>query len=215
MTPRLEERLLDVPTPPQVNKIVEAAVGSPHHAAVLLAAETGLRRSELLGLRWADIDLDQARASVKQTVFAMGREVAFAEPKTKRSRRTIGLTPRAVGALRRHRVTQSERRLGLGASWTDHDLVFDRGDGRPVHPDVFSRYFSRLIERHGLGRVRLHDLRHAFATNLMRTVGTKDTSAALGHTSEAFTMRVYQHVVPDVNADLVAEAISKIYGTSE
>jgi len=141
--------------------------------------------------------------------------MAFGSPKTDRSRRTIGLTSRAVALLRRHRATQGERRLSLGAAWSDFDLVFDRGDGRPIHPDVFSRYFARLVKRVGLEGVRLHDLRHAFATNLMREVGTKDTSAAIGHASEAFTMRVYQHLVPDANADLVMAAVSRVYGGNE
>jgi integrase len=115
--------------------------------------------------------------------------------------------PAAVLRSHRHRAPDTCR-----WGWVDLDLVFDRGDGRPVHPDVFSRYFHRPAERVGLQGVRLHDLRHAFATNLMRAVGTKDTSAALGHASESFTMAVYQHLVPDAKADLVVEAITRLYG---
>lgn len=159
-----------------------------------------------------DLDLKAGRAHVNQTAYAVGRDVKFGEPKTSRSRRTIGLTPRVVSSLRRHRVEQARRRLIRGEEWKELDLVVDRGDGDALHPDVLSRYFQRLVDRSGFAGVQVHDLRHAFATNLMRLVGTKDTSAALGHSSEAFTMRVYQHLVPDANADLVVRAISRVYG---
>ncbi|SRR6266567_1363790 len=215
ITPSPQPPHLSVPSVDQVNLIMKGAADGPDHAAVVVAAETGLRRGELLGLRWCDIDLDRGRARVAQTVFVVDGEVRFGGPKTERSRRTIGLTPRAVTLLRRHRAAQSERRLSLGAMWHDNDLVFDRGDGGPLHPDTFSRRFHALVTRLGLKGVRLHDLRHAFATNLLGMVGTKDTSAALGHASEAFTMRVYQHLVPDANAELVVQAVAQVYGGLE
>jgi integrase len=118
---------------------------------VLLAATAGMRRGEIVGLRWEDVDLEAAVLRVRQG-------------KTPRSRRSISLPPSTVAALRRHRKEQAERRLLCGEAWRDEGLVVDRGDGGAVHPDSISHAFAETAERVGLGDVRLHDLRHAFAT---------------------------------------------------
>jgi integrase len=91
--------------------------------------------------------------------------------------------------------------------------VFDRGDGAPIHPSVITRYFARLVDRIGMGDVRFHDLRHAYATELFRRgVGAKDVSATLGHASEAFTMRVYIDYIPEAALDVVRAAITGVFG---
>jgi integrase len=95
-------------------------------------------------------------------------------------------------------ITRSSRRLRLGADWQDHDLVIEHGDGSPAHPDWLTQGFDRLTKRLGL-KVRLHDLRHAYATMLLaRGVHPKVASEALGHFSTAFTMDTYQHVLPSM-----------------
>jgi integrase len=211
-SPRVEEPQLRTPTPEEVGAIIDGARGGPHFVELLLAADTGMRRSEILGLGWREVDLELGRASVVRTLHADGETLYTDEPKTARSKRTVGLTPRVVAALRKVKADQDRRRLALGPDWQDLGFVFDRSDGRPIHPRPPHQVFRALAERIGLSGIRLHDLRHAFASNLIGVVGTKDTSAPLGHSSEAFTMRTYQHRVPDVNADLVAQAIATVYG---
>jgi integrase len=130
------------------------------------------------------------------------------EPKTDRARRTVSLPPFAVEVLRRARKEQAERRLLLGAAWVDEDVVADRGDGRPIEPAELPRACHRFA---GEG-VRLHDLRHAFGTALLETgVHPKVASEALGHSSVAFTMDTYQHVLPTMG-EQVAAAIEAALG---
>ena len=132
--------------------------------------------------------------------------------KTPRSRRTISLPPSTVAALRRHRKDQAERRLLCGEAWQDSGVVVDRGDGGAVHPDSLSHAFAETAERVGLADVRLHDLRHAFATTLLAAgVNVKVVSEALGHASTAFTMDTYAHVLPTMG-EQVARAIEAALG---
>jgi integrase len=199
------------PSPETVSRILRAAEGSSHHVALVIAATTGLRRGEVLGLRWDAVDLEAGRIRVESTAQAIGQEVEFVKPKTDRSRRTVALPPMTTDVLRRHRAEQAERRLAAGPAWQDFCLVVERGDGAPVHPDVFSRWFARLMDRLGL-RVRLHDLRHAYASALLlANVHPKVASEALGHASVSFTMDTYQHLLPSMQ-ETAAQAIQTALG---
>jgi integrase len=134
------------------------------YAAWLLAASTGMRRGEILGLRWPDVDLDRGRVSVRQTVVVANYRVVVSQPKTNRGRRSIALDPRTVAALRAWRTAQVAERLAWGPSWTDSGLVFTREDGSLIHPHRLSIWFGRLVKAAGLPRIRFHDLRHTHAS---------------------------------------------------
>jgi integrase len=122
--------------------------------------------------------------------------------------------PAAVTLLRRHRKEQAERRLLLGQAWADLDLVIERGDGEPLPPDSLSRDWYRLVRRVGLPGLRLHDLRHAYATALLTAgVHPKVASEALGHSSVAFTMDTYQHLMPTMHEQAVRAIEEAIGGT--
>ncbi len=138
----------------------------------------------------------------------------FAQPKSPRARRTVGLPVLARDVLREHRRDQAERRLQHGPAWQALDLVIDRGDGGPIHPDSLSSAFARMIRRIGLKGVRFHDLRHAFATALLlKGVHPKVASEVLGHASTGFTMDVYQHLLPSMT-DEAAKAIQDTFGAA-
>ena len=124
---------------------------------------TGMRRGEVLGLRWCDLDLDRARLSVRQAVVAVGYEVVHSTPKS-HSARVIGLDAETVGQLRAHRARQDAERAEWGDDYQDHGLVVAKENGEPIHPQTFSQSFERLIEKAELRRIRLHDLRHTHAT---------------------------------------------------
>jgi integrase len=209
--PRPDRPELIVPDAATVRQILEAAEG-PLRIALLLAASTGMRRGEVLGLRWAA--LDGTRLHVNSSLQRVSGELVFVAPKTDRSRRTIALPPVTVEALRRWRKDQAERRLLLGEAWHDAGVVVDRGDGRPLDPAELSHGFARLCARSGLAGVRLHDLRHAFATQLLVAgVHPKVVSDALGHASTAFTMDVYSHVLPSMG-EAVADAMQAALGAT-
>jgi integrase len=204
--------LLQVPDSASVRKLLDAAKGTPYGLPLLLAATTGMRRGEVLGLRWSAVNLDAAELQVITTLQRVRGVTTFASPKTERSRRKISLPPVAVDALKRHRKSQAERRLFLGAAWCDLDLVIERGDGEHMDPDVLSAGFRRAAAAAGIEGARLHDVRHAFATTLLGAgVNVKVVSEALGHSSTAFTMDTYQHVLPTMG-EQVAAAIEAALG---
>ncbi|HEV2068883.1 MAG TPA: site-specific integrase [Acidimicrobiales bacterium] len=123
----------------------------------------------------------------------------------KTSRRTIDLDARTVAVLRAWRKSQLEERLALGRQSDDHGIVFAALEGGPTHPDLFSQIFDRRVAKSTLPRIRLHDLRHTHASILLKAgVPVKVVSERLGHSSPAFTMTVYQHVLPGMQADAAA-----------
>jgi integrase len=207
--PRPDRPVLAIPEAASVRVLIDAAEG-PLRLAVLLAATTGMRRSEVLGLRWSAVE--ESKVRVTTSLQRISGSLLFVGPKTDRGRRTISLPPMTIDALKRWRREQAERRLFLGEAWHDTGVVVDRGDGRPLDPAEFSHAFGRLCERVCLGGVRLHDLRHAFATSLLVAgVHPKVVSEALGHASTAFTMDVYSHVLPTMG-EQVAAAIESALG---
>ena len=161
---------------------------------MVLAATTGGRRAEVLGLRWRDVDLVRGRVCIDETMQRVDGELRFVPPKTDRARREIPLPAFAVERLRQHKIEQAAHRLALGTAWRDLDLVCERGDGTPLDPDSFSHAVQRFGRVIGLDGMRLHDLRHGVATTLAKS-GTPAyvTSKVLGHSSVHFTANVYQH----------------------
>lgn len=135
-----------------------------------------MRRGEVLGLRWCDLDLIAGRASVVQTVIVINHQVRMGSPKTAAERRTVALDPATVAALRKHRQRQVAERLLMGAGFNDHGLAFCRPDGGPLHPERFGRTFGEQAAKAGLPPIRLHDLRHTWAT-LALSAGVHSTSS--------------------------------------
>lgn len=193
-TPTPERPKLVTPEAHQLDALIDAAVGTRWEIPVLLAAATGARRAEVLGLRWRDVDLGRARARIVETIQRVDGRLEFVEPKTERARREVPLRAMVVERLRLHRVEQSRRRLAIGEAWHELDLVCERGDGAPLDPSSFTHGFSRIARSSGLEGVRLHDLRHGVATILAKQ-GTRPevTSKILGHASVDFTANVYTH----------------------
>jgi integrase len=151
-------------TADQVRAFLDHTAEHRLHAAFVLLATTGMRRGECLSLRWSDVDMNAGRVSISQTVIMVHHDVQVGARKTARERRTVALDPETVAALREHRKRQAAERLLMGAGFTDHGLVFCRPDGGPLHPERFSRTFSRETAKIGLPAIRLHDLRHTWAT---------------------------------------------------
>jgi integrase len=181
-----------------------------------LAANTGMRRGEVLGLCWGDVDLDAARLSVHQTVLNVAYEKSVSDVKSDTGRRTVDLDQRTVEVLRAWRKAQSEEAELVGRRVNAEDPVFAGPDSEAVHPDYFSQVFDRHVEQATVPRIRLHDLRHTHATILLKAgIPVKVVSERLGHASPAFTMTVYQHVLPGMQADAARAFSDAVFGESE
>ena len=174
----------------------------------MLAVTTGMRQGELLGLKWEDVDLEREVLQVRRTLVKNGGRLGLGEPKTKKSRRTVHLTGRAVGALKRHRKAQAEERLALPGLWQNNGLVFATNIGTLINPtNLRRRSFGPLLEKAGLPQIRFHDLRHTAATLLfLEGVHPKFVQELLGHATIAITLDTYSHVLPSMG-DRTAKAM--------
>lgn len=178
-----------------------------------LAAYSGLRRAELLGLRWEHVDLDRGVVGVVATRTKVGSSMVDGEPKTDTGRRSVDLDAATVAVLRRWRAQQRADQLAWGPAYQRSDHVFTREDGSLLHADHLAQRFDRLASSAGVPRVRFHDLRHTHATLLLKAgVPVKVVSERLGHASPAFTMNVYQHVLPGMQAEAAATFAALIDG---
>lgn len=185
--------------------------GDRLYAAWRLAATTGMRRGELLGLRWKDVDLDRGRLSITQTLVLIDNKPCLSTPKTESGRRSIALDAETLAILRGHRSSVVQERLALGLGMSPTDLLFTSVDGAPLHPDWFGRTFTRHAMAAGLPPIRLHDLRHTFAT-LALDAGVKvwDVSDILGHANISITLDLYRHAVPDTQAETTSRVVAML-----
>jgi integrase len=183
-------------------------------AAWRLAAATGMRRGEVLGLTWEALDLDGGRLAVRQTLTVADYKPRLAAPKTERSRREVGLDEGTVAALREYRKRQLEERLAAGELWENEaGLVFTDAIGRPLHPQAFSEAFERHIAAAGLRRIPLHGLRHTHATLALQAgVHPKVVSDRLGHFSAAFTLDTYSDSIPALQGEAAATVAALVQG---
>jgi len=182
----------------------------------LLAMTTGMRRGEMCGLRWVDLDLDTSKLSVMVAKVVVDYAVLDETPKSKSSARIIGLDPATVQALKAHRRRQLEERMAWGSAWTDTGLVFVREDGLGYHPERVTRKFQAAAGRAGLPVIPLHGIRHSYATaGLEAGVPLKVMSERLGHSSISITGDLYSHVREQVDQDAADKTATYIFGKEE
>lgn len=181
-----------------------------------LALGTGMRRGELLGVRWQDVHLDAGYLTVRQAVVVVRGRPRIKEPKTPGSVRTIFLPPTVRDRLVEHRRAQQDhrdKRRESGAAWRESDLVFTTREGTMVNPDNLDYDFGKLIERAAVPRIRIHDLRHTYATlALEQGIPVKVVSENLGHADISTTLRTYAHVIPAQRSELAARMDATLFG---
>jgi integrase len=209
--PRPRTRDVEPLAVPTIPLILEAVAGTDLEVPTLIALGTGMRRGEVLGLRWKDLDLDAGTARLSQTLSDDG---SFDVPKTHRSR-TFHVPGFVITALRAKRRAQNERRLLCGAGWVDLDLVVDRGDGGPMRVTALSQRFRYAMTKAGID-LHFHALRHGNATlSLSAGIDLKVTSQRLGHSAIGITGDLYTHVADELDRraaqkldDLLAPIVS-------
>jgi integrase len=206
--PRPEPEEMHPLSADETSALLKAARGERFEALYVLAITTGLRRGELLGLRWRDVDLEHSVLRVGRALVREGGRYRLGETKTKRGHRSIRLTSQAVSALGAHRKRQLEERIRLAGLYEDHDLIFATQKGTPLNPEnLVKRSFKPLLERAGLPEIRFHDLRHTCATLLLgRSVHPKLVQELLGHATIAMTLDTYSHFLPSMG-DQTARAM--------
>lgn len=196
----------------QVCSLFETARDDRLEALYVLAVTAGLRRGELQGLKWEDLDLEAGTLQVRRTLSEPKGGCLFEAPKSGKGR-NIRLTQKAAAALREHRKHQLEERMKRGDLWQDHGLVFSSGIGTPISGGNLNRNFKSTLKRAGLpDTTRFHDLRHTCATLLLKQgVNPKFVQDLLGHADISLTLNVYSHVLPDMG-DAAAGAMDAALG---
>jgi integrase len=208
-----EHRTLTVP---QSKAFFAAAAGDRLEALYVLALTTGLRRGELLGLKWADIDLENTTLSVNRSMDTLYGPPEEKAPKRQSSRRTVLLVPEAVAALRLHRRRQAEERLAAGPAWRERDLVFPTTLGTLTLGDnLLKRNLRPLLEKAGLPPLTFHELRHTFATFHLASGGKpKVIQEILGHSSIKTTMDTYSHLILGMQEEAAERLQRLLFGST-
>lgn len=196
--PKAEAYEAQVWTGAQVTTFLNGIREHKWHAIFFLAVTTGMRRGEILGLHWSDIDLEVGQIKITRNLTMAGREMVVTTPKTKNSRRRIYISPEGVALLRHVHEQQQQMRVRRAKQWQDTGYVFTTQIGTPIKPVKVSQTFDQLGQTLGLPRIRLHDLRHTNASLSARQgMPLKVLSERLGHASPGFTAKVYQHLYDD------------------
>jgi integrase len=202
--PRAERKEMRALDEDETARLLSLLGESRLYMPTMLAVTTGLRRGEILGLRWGNVDLVAGTLTVVQSLEQTKGGLRLKSPKTHRSRRSIALPAMTTAALRLHRVKQAEERLALGPAYDDEGFVCPRPGGAPWAPDVLSTAFAAFVRRSGLKQFRFHDLRHSHASHLLRAgVHPKIVSERLGHSTVGITLDTYSHVLPGMQQDAV------------
>ncbi len=189
----------------QAKMLMKVARNTPIEALITLALATGMRRGELLGLKWQDIDFEEKSLSIRRTVYRIEKiGVIESDPKTAKSKRKILLPEFVVAALLEHRERQAIMRKEAGQTWQEADIVFTSNNGKYMEAQHLTRRFKRLLKKAGLPDMRFHDLRHSAATILLEMgVHPKQVQELLGHSTIAMTMDRYSHVQPSMQRKMM------------
>lgn len=212
----IQKNIMQMVTPPKVvnkdvkvwtieeaDKFLKRSKDRKFFIGYVLAIYTGMRRGEIIGLRWHDINIENKTLTINQTLLYTNGNLHFSESKTKGSRRTITLPDFVIQSLKKHRIRQNEFKLQLGKTYDDHDLVACSWNGQPINPTDINKDFTMAIKLSGVPKIRFHDLRHTHATILLQMgENPKLVSERLGHAEVGITLNTYSHVLPNMQKDL-------------
>jgi integrase len=201
--PKVERRQMSVLDTDATVELIEAARNTGLLVPVLFGALCGLRRGEIVALRWRNVDLERGQLSVTRSAEQTDQGVREKETKSGNNR-SVALSPTLIDELRQHRIRQAQSLLALGVRLTDDHHVVMREDGLPIQPRSLSHAFTKFMHRYGGQRIRLHDLRHTHATHMLASgVHPKIAQERLGHSSVSVTIDLYSHILPNMQAEAV------------
>jgi len=214
--PRVARVTMQTLSQEEVSRFLDAARETDYYVYFATLLYTGLRRGELLALRWRNLDLNNGKLSVVETAYRLGSgEYRIKAPKTSLSRRTVILPPSLIELFKVYRFDQELLRIQLGISLNADDFVFIRPDGSPINPNAVTLAFRRIIKRAGLKNIRIHDLRHTHATLMLKAgIHPKVVSERLGHANIGITLDIYSHVLPGLQ-EAAAEKFDRIFEVDE
>ena len=194
-------------TQEQIQQFLSCVEGHPLEALFVLALVTGMRRGELLALKWKDVNFAESILQVQRSLIEVrGESIRESEPKTAHGRRSIYLIPLAIDALKQHRARQLETRLQHADIWQEQDYIFCTSHGSPFHVTYIVNTFRTLLKKASLPRIRFHDMRHSAATLLLSMgIHPKVVQEILGHSNIRITMDVYSHVLPSIQKDAMTK----------
>ena len=209
----MQRRQMKTWTPDQVKTFLAAEKDSREFPIWRLAVTTGMRRSEVLGLSWDSLDLEEGRLSIRQSLVNVNNVPTLqSDTKTASGRRLVNLDELTVSVLKKHQTSQYEERLLAGSAWNnEHNLVFVSEIGEMLKPNRITRIFKTRVEDAGLPRIRLHDLRHTHASNALQAgIHVKVVSERLGHANIGVTLNTYSHTIPAMD-EQAAELVASLY----
>ena len=213
---RQEQQYLDENGAKRVIELL-ADADIKYRTAVIMLIYSGLRRGELCGLKWNDIDFENSIITIRRiTQYLPHIGIIEKEPKTRSSMRTMNLPLEAFALLKEHRKWQAEQRIKLGDIWQDSDYIFTHWDGKPIHLDTLTNFFSKFAKKHDLPKgTTLHSLRHTNATLLIASgIPIRTVSSRLGHAQTSTTANIYAHAIQSADAK-AAEVIGDILNPTQ
>ncbi|MFC1901372.1 tyrosine-type recombinase/integrase [Chloroflexota bacterium] len=210
--PRADRKSMNTLSQEEIKRFLDAASKTEYYAFFATLLFTGLRRGELLVLRWRNLDLEKAKLMVVESGHKLDNgNYIIKEPKTTKSRRTVVLPNPLMELLKAYRADQELWRVQLGVTLNADDFVFIRPDGSANNPNAVTLAFHRIIKKAGLKKIRLHDLRHTHATMMLQAnINPKIVSERLGHASIGITLDIYSHVLPGMQ-EAAMEQFDRIF----
>jgi integrase len=223
LIPSNPARLVTLPSPKpstirpwsaeEARLFLKAAKPLPYYLPFVLLLVYGLRRGEVLGIGWEDVDLDANTIRIEWQIQRIKGKLVRVPVKTDAGRRTLPLVPFVRDALIEHAGLQADARRKAGETWQDSGLVFASRSGGPIEPTNLGRAFDRVIKENGLRRIRLHDLRHTTGTMLKDLkVSPRDAKEILGHARISVTMEIYTHGDQDSHREAIGRISGKLFG---
>lgn len=207
--PKVKKNKVDILNEKELKELLKIAKSTKLYVPVFIASYTGMRRGEILGLTWDNVDLKNNVIKIEKTLSSTKNGIVFTEPKTETSKRNIAISKDISQILKKVQVEQLKNKMRLGNLYQNNNLVCCKDNGDFINPKSFSRDFHNLLKANNFKIIRFHDLRHTHASLLVKLgVHPKEISNRLGHSDIQITMNIYSHIYEETDKE-TAEVFSK------